>query len=33
MNTNNVASIRARLKNIANKEQRQFDFILMLYKF
>ena len=31
MNKNNAASIRARLKNIANKEQKPFDFILMLY--
>ena len=28
---NNVASIRARLKNIADKEHKPFDFILMLY--
>ncbi|MCL2199283.1 MAG: nucleotidyl transferase AbiEii/AbiGii toxin family protein [Defluviitaleaceae bacterium] len=31
MNKNNVASIRARLKNIADKERKPFDFILMLY--
>jgi len=31
MNNGNVASIRARLKNIANKENKQFEFILMLY--
>ena len=28
---NNAASIRARLKNIADKERKPFDFILMLY--
>jgi len=31
MSTNKAASIRARLKNIADKEHKQFDFILMLY--
>ena len=31
MSKNNAASIRARLKNIADKERKQFDFILMLY--
>jgi len=31
MSNNNAASIRARLKNIADKEHKQFDFILMLY--
>jgi predicted nucleotidyltransferase component of viral defense system len=31
MSINNAASVRARLKNIADKEQKQFDFILMLY--
>jgi predicted nucleotidyltransferase component of viral defense system len=31
MSRNNAASIRARLKNIADKEGKQFDFILMLY--
>ena len=31
MSKNNVASIRARLKNIADKEYKPFDFILMLY--
>ena len=31
MSNNNAASIRARLKNIADKERKQFDFILMLY--
>ena len=31
MNNNNAASIRARLKNIADKECKPFDFILMLY--
>ena len=31
MSNNNVASIRERLKNIAGKERKQFDFILMLY--
>jgi len=31
MNKNNVASIRARLKNIADNERKPFDFILMLY--
>jgi predicted nucleotidyltransferase component of viral defense system len=31
MSQNSVASIRARLKNIADKEQKPFDFILMLY--
>jgi len=31
MSKNNVASIRARLKNIADKERKPFDFILMLY--
>ena len=31
MSGNNAASIKARLKNIANKERKQFDFILMLY--
>ena len=31
MSGNNAASIRARLKNIADKEQKPFDFILMLY--
>jgi len=28
---NNVASVRARLKNVADREQKPFDFILMLY--
>lgn len=28
---NNSASIRARLRNVANKEKKPFDFILMLY--
>jgi len=28
---NNAASVRARLKNIADKERKPFDFILMLY--
>jgi predicted nucleotidyltransferase component of viral defense system len=31
MSMNNAASIKARLKNIADKEHKQFDFILMLY--
>jgi len=31
MNPNNVASIRARLKDIADKEHKQFDFILMMF--
>ena len=31
MSDNNVASIRARLKNVADKEQKPFDFVLMLY--
>jgi len=31
MSGNNVASVRARLKNIADKEQKPFDFVLMLY--
>ena len=31
MSSNNAASIRARLKNIADKERKPFDFILMLY--
>ena len=31
MSVNNAASIRARLKNVADKEQRPFNFILMLY--
>ena len=31
MSNNNVASIRGRLKNIADKERKPFDFILMLY--
>jgi len=31
MSNNNAASIRARLKNIADKEHKPFDFILMLY--
>ncbi|MCL2225329.1 MAG: nucleotidyl transferase AbiEii/AbiGii toxin family protein [Defluviitaleaceae bacterium] len=31
MNKNNAASVQARLKNIAVKEHRQFDFIIMLY--
>ena len=31
MSRNNAASIKARLKNIADKEHKQFDFILMLY--
>ena len=30
MSKNNVESIRTRLKNIANKECKPFDFILML---
>ena len=30
-NRNNAASIRGRLKNIADKERKPFDFILMLY--
>ena len=31
MSKNNAASIRARLKNIADKERKPFDFVLMLY--
>ncbi|MCL2767770.1 MAG: hypothetical protein FWE49_03470 [Synergistaceae bacterium] len=31
MSKNNVASIRSRLKNIADSERKPFDFILMLY--
>ena len=31
MSKNNVASIRSRLKNIADGERRPFDFILMMY--
>jgi len=31
LSKNNAASIRARLKNIADKERKPFDFILMLY--
>jgi predicted nucleotidyltransferase component of viral defense system len=31
MSENNVASVRARLKNAADKEQKPFDFVLMLY--
>jgi len=31
MNKNNAASIRSRLKNIADYERKPFDFILMLY--
>ena len=31
MSNNNAASIRGRLKNIADKERKPFDFILMLY--
>ena len=31
MSKSNAASIRARLKNIADKERKPFDFILMLY--
>lgn len=31
MSGNNAASVRARLKNIADKEQKPFDFIVMLY--
>ena len=31
MSKNNVASIRTRLKNIADSERKPFDFILMLY--
>jgi len=31
MSKNNAASIRAKLKNIADKERKPFDFILMLY--
>jgi len=31
MSTNKAAQVRARLKNIADKEHKQFDFILMRY--
>lgn len=31
MSANKVASIRARLKNVADRKKKQFDFVLMLY--